>query len=140
MLDTFIRKSTEYLIQNRVIDEDDRDVYEYGFHNLYNNIIDVASIVIISVWLNQVPQTILYHISFVFLRNTAGGYHAKTHLQCFIISSAIWLTSLLAISKIGSPGVCISLAALSTSLIWLKGPVEHESSPMSLKKRRRMKV
>lgn len=63
MLEKIITKSTDYLIRNRVIEEDDRDVYEYGFHSLYNNIIDIASILVISIFLHQVPQTALYRSS-----------------------------------------------------------------------------
>ena len=140
MLDEFSRRSTDFLIRNRVIDEEDRDVYEYGFHSLYNNIIDIASLIIISIWLRQVRQTILYHVSFVILRNTAGGFHAKTHFRCFIVSTAMWLISLWGISNAAFPGICVGLAALSVSLVWAKAPIEHENSPLSVEKRKRMKI
>ncbi|MDR1541403.1 MAG: accessory gene regulator B family protein [Clostridiales bacterium] len=140
MLDILTSKSTDYLILNEVIAEDDRDVYEYGFHALYNNIIDISSIAIISVWLNQVPQTILYHISFIILRNIAGGFHAKTHLRCFIMSTVIWLLSLLAISMMALPLNCLGLAGVAVVLIWVKAPVEHDNSPLSAEKHRRMKL
>jgi accessory gene regulator B len=140
VLEKMIKKSTDYLIRNHVIDEDDRDVYEYGFHSLYNNIIDITSILIISVWLKQVPQTILYHISFVALRNTAGGFHAKTHFRCFIMSTSIWLLSLWGISHIAATEVCIALAGLSVFFVWLKAPIEHVNNPLSMKKRKHMKI
>lgn len=140
MLNKLISKSTDCLVRNHVVDEDDRDVYEYGFHTLFNNVIDISSIIVISLWLNQIPQTLLYHVSFVVLRNTAGGYHAKTHFRCFLMSTVIWLVSLWGISQVASPGVCIGLAAFSTSLIWGKAPIEHINSPLSTRKKKRLKT
>lgn len=140
MLEKLIDISTNYLIHNQVIDEDDRDVYEYGFHSLYNNIIDIVSIVIIALFFYSVPQTIVYHISFVLLRNTAGGYHTKTHLRCFIMSTTILLVSLFVITRVASPVLSIGLACLSTILIWVKAPIEHENNPMSKEKYHRMKI
>ena len=140
MLEKLITVSTNYLIHNQVIDEDDRDVYEYGFHTLYNNIIDIVSIVIIALLFNTVPQTIVYHVSFVLLRNTAGGYHTKTHLRCFTMSTTILITSLFVITWVTSPILSIGLACLSTILIWVKAPMEHENNPMSIGKYNRMKA
>jgi accessory gene regulator B len=139
-LDSLINASTDYLIRYKVIDPDDRDVYDYGFHALYNNIIDIISIVTISALLHQIPQTVIYHISFVILRNTAGGFHAKTRLRCFIMSTIIWLLSLWGISQTASPVICIGLAGISALLIWTKAPIEHVNSPLSEEKYRRMRA
>jgi len=140
MLDKLITESTNYLIYNQVIDEEHRDVYEYGFHILYINIIDIVSIAIIALLFGTVPQTIVYHVSFILLRNTAGGYHAKTHLRCFMISTAIFLMSLFIVSWVASPILSISLACLSALFIWAKAPVEHENNPMSMEKYNHMKI
>ena len=140
MLDKLITTSTNYLVRRQVINEDDRDIYEYGFHALYNNIIDISSIVIISLWLGQIPQSILYHLSFVAIRQSAGGFHAKTHLRCFVMSTAIWLFSLWGIFQTSSPAVCIALAGVSLILVWVKAPIEHENSPMDYDKFKHMKV
>lgn len=139
MLDKLINASTNYLVRREVIDEADRDVYEYGFHALYNNIIDITSIALISVWLNQVPQTVLYHVTFIVMRNTAGGFHAKTHLRCFILSTMVWLFSLWGISGTISPVICLVSAGLAVALYWAKAPLEHINSPLSAEKRKRMR-
>jgi len=140
VLEKLITISTNYLVHNQVIDEEDRDIYEYGFHSLYNNIIDIVSIVIIALSFNMVQQTVVYHISFILLRTTAGGYHTKTHLRCFIMSTTILLMSLFLIARITSPVISIGLSCLSTILIWVKAPIEHENNPMSKEKYNRMKT
>ena len=140
MLEKMIFASTDYLVRHQVIDKDDRDIYEYGFHALYNNIIDITSIVIIALWLNMLPQTIIYHIAFISLRNTAGGYHTTTHLRCFIMSTMIFLLSLFGIAQTASSIINIGLACLSVIIIWMKAPVEHMKNPLSIKKYERMKI
>lgn len=140
MLQTLITISTNYLVHKRVIDEDDRDIYEYGFHVAYNNIIDIVSIIIIALLFNTVPETIVYHVSFILLRSTAGGYHTKTHLRCFMMSTIIFIISLFLVTRITLPIISIGLACLSTILIWAKAPIEHENNPMSTGKFNRMKA
>lgn len=139
MLEALIQKSTNYLISHKVIEEEDREIYEYGFHALFNNIIDVFSIIIISVYFHQVPQTILYHITFVAMRNTAGGFHAKTHFRCFILSTSIWLLSLWGIAYTTQPATSICMSGISVFLVWLNAPIEHENNPLSGKKYNHMK-
>lgn len=138
MLSKLIDVSTDFLIRHQIIDPDDRDVYEYGFHALYNNIFDIASIIVIALLLHQVPQTLVYHIAFIPMRSSAGGYHTATHTQCFLASTAIWLLSLWGITLAG-PALPIGLAAFSCLLVWVKAPVEHENNPMSERKYKRMK-
>lgn len=140
MFEKFIIISTNYLVHRRVIDEEDRDIYEYGFHALYKNTLDIASIVIIALLFNKIPQMIVYHISFIALRNTAGGYHAKTHLRCFIMSTIHLLVSLIVITKVISSALSMGLACLSILLIWIKAPIEHENNPMCMGKHNRMKA
>lgn len=139
MLEKMINASTDYLVSHQVINEENRDIYEYGFHVLYNNLIDIISIVIIALCLNMMPEIIIYHVSFILLRNTAGGYHAKTHVHCFVLSTAILLVSLFIISQATSPVLSIGLACISVLLVWTKTPIEHENNPMSTKKQKRMK-
>lgn len=140
MLNKLIRRSVSYLLQNNVIDEEDIDIYEYGFYTLYNNIIDITSLIVISAWLNLLPQTILYHFSFILLRSTAGGFHAKSHLRCFVLSTTIWLISLWGILYFNSPIICFGLTGTSIIIVWLKAPIEHSHCPLSTEKYKRMKL
>jgi len=140
MLEKLVTRSVNYLLRNNAIFEEDRDIFLYGFHSLYSNILSITAILLISILLNQVQQTILYHISFILLRNTAGGFHAKTLLRCFVMSMIIWLLSLWCIQHIAKPLVCIWVAGAAKIIVWKTAPVEHENSPLNEFKRRRMKL
>jgi accessory gene regulator B len=139
MMDKLIFKSTEYLIHQKVIDEDDRDVYEYGFHSLYSNVINIICIISISLFLKMVPQVILYHIVFISLRSSAGGYHSSTYLRCFLVSTTVLLLSLFGMLHLKSSLLYIGFAFFSVIIIWMKAPVEHFNSPLGVKKRKRLK-
>ena len=140
MLNSLIQKSTDYLISHNIIEADDRDIYEYGFHSLYSNIIIFSVIGLTSIMIRQFPQTVIYHIAFILMRNNAGGYHAKTQLRCFFMSTIIWLLSLWMITNVSSTLASICFALFSTILIWAKAPIEHENNPMNEKKYIRMKI
>lgn len=136
MLDKLIVISTDYLIQKNVIDEDDRDVYEYGFHSIYSRVVNLTFVLVVSIWLNQLAQTIVYHIAFSIMRSVAGGFHANTRLKCFLISMSIWLSSLWAINNVVYP---VFLTLIPVLLVWVLAPVEHYNNPLSDKKRNKMK-
>lgn len=140
LLDKLIKSSTTYLINANAIKEDDRDIYEYGFHAFYSNVLDVVSIVILSIWLKQIPQTIVYHIAFVIMRSVAGGFHAKTRIRCFVISTFVWLISLWAINNFINTLSYLFLSGISVLIVWIFAPIEHYNSPLSESKYIKMKL
>ena len=138
-MDRLIRLSTDFLIDHGVIAPDDRDVYEYGFHAIYQNIFSLGVVVILAFLLRQVPQTLLFHIVFIPMKSVAGGYHATTRMRCFVISMVIWLASLGLIALVTlAPYVALIMSLTSCIIIWIIAPVEHENNPLSAKKRRLM--
>jgi len=139
MLEKLTKLSTESLINKHIVDADDRDVYEYGFHIFYSNVLLALFVGIISVILKQLPQTVVFYFVFILLRNTAGGYHANTQHRCFFISAIIWLLSLCIINQLTSGIIIIAMSAMSTFLIWIKAPIEHENNPLGDYGRTKMK-
>ena len=139
MIGRAARASANFLIRSNAVCESDREVCEYGFHALYNSIVDIASILAIAACAKMLPEAIAYHIAFVPMRNTAGGWHAKTRAACFAFSTAIFAASLWASSHLASSAASISLGLFSALLVWAASPIEHENSPLSRAKQARMK-
>jgi accessory gene regulator B len=131
--------SASWLVSSNAICEADWDVYKYGFHAMYNNIVDIASIAAIAHIAKMAPETIAYHIAFVPMRNTAGGWHAKTHLRCFALSTAMFAASLCGIAHTVPPYATAALGLFSAALVWASAPIEHENSPLKSEKRSHMK-
>jgi len=140
VLDSLIKVSVNYLVKQNVINDDDRDVYEYGFHSLYSNVFIFFVIGIGAILLNQFAQTIIYHAIFIVMRSVAGGYHARSQWCCFILSVLVWILSLFAIAYINFPIVSIALSLISMIIVWAKAPAVHENNPLSDSKRSKMKI
>lgn len=78
---------TNHLISNRIIDNDDFELYKYGFYILFSFFYFVLISIIFGLIFSNVFNMILFTIFFIPLRLYAGGYHAKTESKCLILSS-----------------------------------------------------
>ena len=127
-----IGKIVSFLMRNEAIEAEDQDVYEYGLYVILTDVMDIVATTIIAILLHIVPQTILYHVAFIPLRRTAGGYHASTPMRCFCLSITTWL---LAMWLIGMTAqftlISVVLAGISCFIVWRFAPVEHENNPLT---------
>lgn len=74
---------------------------------------------------------------FMFSRLFAGGFHANTYIQCFLISLSILSTGIILGSKIGLPlNLRTFLLVLSILLACIFAPVDHPNKPIINMKRR----
>lgn len=90
---------TKWLIDKRVIDSENQEIYQYGILILIMNIVDTMSILLIAFIFNNLIIGVFYLIGFCFLRKYAGGYHAKSIIGCYVMtvvfSIAIFIMSYL---------------------------------------------
>ena len=84
---------TEYIIktlkQNKILDSKDEAIVQYGLNGLLSTMFSFLTIFLIGLCCNCLMESIIFTISFFFLRIYAGGYHANTPLKCYGISLAI---------------------------------------------------
>ena len=126
-----IRFSTDFLIRRGAVDPADREVYEYGLHGIFTDALQYGVLLVVSLLIGRLPQTVAFHIAFIPLRGYAGGFHAKTQLRCFLLSTGLWLAALAAIDLLQTmraSAPCIAL--VSCVVIWLLAPVVHEANPI----------
>ena len=140
MIEKFARRIVGMLQAQGVVSEADGAVYEYGFHVLFNNVLDVLSIFVIGLLCGMLPQAALYHLAFIPLRLTAGGFHAKTHLRCFIFSTAVWLVSMFLIMQVPlGRFVPAGMALVSLAAVFRLAPISNPHNPLSEEKSARMR-
>ena len=126
-----IRYSTDSLIRRGAVDPADREVYEYGLHGVFTDALQYGVLLVVSLLLGRLPQTVAFHIAFIPLRGYAGGYHAKTQLRCFLLSTGLWLAALAVIDLLQGINVAsLCIALVSCVVIWLLAPVVHEANPI----------
>ena len=64
---------------------------EYGIEALYITFTKTFFVAIISILLGVIKEVLLILVFYNILRTTAFGMHAKTSLQCYIISSILFI-------------------------------------------------
>ena len=73
-----------------VITKDEAELCKYGLDSFIATFIEIATILILSIALNNFVETVLLFLTFIPLRVYAGGYHADTRLTCFIVSLVVY--------------------------------------------------
>lgn len=95
MIDKLSHKLAVSLHKKQVIeDEEDIELYHYGFFVLISEALFILSCIFVGVLLGMFLQSVIFCATFFVLRRFAGGYHAKTELKCQIVSILIFLISM----------------------------------------------
>ena len=91
---------TDYVIKKSMVDEADREVYEYGFViTLEVGLFLVASL-FIALKLYMVLEGIFFFVIFSPLRSYAGGLHLEKFWICFVLSCLTYITTLLVVKNL----------------------------------------
>lgn len=119
---------TDILWKQGILQDNDINKCNYGLDIFISSTLEVLSILIISLFINNFIETLLFFIAFIPLRIYAGGYHAKTRLKCFIISIVVYTLFTVTIAAIPEKyyGLSSSLLTLiSLTIILPNEPVIH---------------
>lgn len=113
--------------QNRFKAED-KELYRYGVQQGLNLALNILTTIIIGCFCDMIYPSILFLLSYMSLRSFCGGYHAKTHLQCYVYS-VIMITSILLIAKYFTFNILVYefLVLVSLVVIFLLAPVEDKN-------------
>lgn len=136
MLRKIAEYSTQLLIRNDVIREKQRAIYIYGFELFWSTFFGGFSILLLGSVLGYLDQAIFFLLFFLPIRTFAGGYHAKSYRNCFLITniiafSCIILTEILVEITLPRSWVFI-LDVLSLVYIWSYAPIVFKSHPMKI--------
>lgn len=122
--------------QNKFAPED-KEVYRYGIQQGLNLALNILTTIVIGALCGMVYPSILFLVCYMPLRSFCGGYHAKTHLRCYIYS-VIMITSILLVTKYAAFNIVLYeiLVLISLIIILLLAPVEDENKKLdSVEKR-----
>lgn len=77
---------TNKLQEYVTIPAEDRENYRYGVQQSLILLLNLFSTLVISILCGTIAECTVYLLVFIPLRSYAGGYHARTHAQCYICS------------------------------------------------------
>lgn len=119
---------TNILEQQNKFSAEDKEIYRYGVQQAFNIALNVLTTIIIAALCGMIFPGILFLLCYIPLRSFCGGYHAKTHLRCYIYS-VIMITGILLIAKHLTFNILSYeiLLAMSFIVILFLAPVEDKN-------------
>lgn len=121
----------DILEQQNKFAHEDKEVYRYGIQQGMNLALNILTTIVIGVLCRMLYQSLLFLVCYMPLRSFCGGYHAKTHLRCYIYS-VIMITSILLVAKYTAFNIVLYeiLVLISLIIILLLAPVEDENKKL----------
>ena len=121
----------EILEQQNKFTAEDKEIYRYGIQQGLNLALNILTTIIIGCLCGMLYPSILFLLSYMPLRSFCGGYHAKTHLRCYIYS-VIMITCILLVTKYFTFSTLVYefLTWISFIVILLLAPVEDQNKTL----------
>lgn len=143
MIERFAHTLTGYY-SNRVSFSDvQAEEVQYGFQLLLSTLINVALITIMSIVFKLFIESLFFTTSFISLRVTVGGYHAKSHRNCILINCVVYIAFVL-INRMIPPAylyLCsFACVIISSVIVWFYSPVEIKKKPIRAKQKERLRI
>ena len=85
-----------FFISQKVVPEEQREVYEYGFELSISSVIGILIVLAIGLVSGRFWESVVFYIVFCFTRLFTGEYHASTYLRCKLTFAGLLLAVLLA--------------------------------------------
>jgi accessory gene regulator B len=127
---------TESLIKAGAVPPEDSALYEFGIRQGIFLVINIATAVLIGLFLGMVWQCIIFLIAYNPVRTYAGGYHAGTSLICYLLSIPMILAVLSGIRMIPwNSYFCLIALIIAVIIIGILAPVEDRNKPLNERER-----
>ena len=131
MINKLSERIANRLISKKVIDSEEKEIYQYGMYYMLLSLNNVITILIIGDVLDMLWQCLLFTFSFMVIRTYAGGYHASTQRKCYLLTVSIIIATLLVIKYVEINNyICFMLLSVSSGIILMLSPVESKNKPL----------
>ena len=125
------------LTANGIIQDIDTDKCRYGLEIFISSILELTSILLISIFMNNFLETLLFFTAFIPLRIYAGGYHADTHLRCYMVSLGVYVlfTILMRTIPIYQYEIIVYIdISISSLIVLFLSPIKHNNKTLTPQK------
>lgn len=122
-------------VSSGVISKEDEENYYYGLQLLLSSLFNLAIIIGLSIFFRAPLAWIPFMLSFVPLRLTAGGFHAKTHWACIGSFCTVYACLLLLSIKLpyAAYGIGSTVVACgSLGIVCYLSPVAASNKPLTM--------
>lgn len=142
MVKSCAQNITSFLISNKTIEEEEYELYIYGFETLIAFIVNIAAILAVGAMFNKFIHTLLFLLCYCPIRQFSGGYHAENYKKCLFVFLSIYIIdiSILRLLMHNISNIVIIIITILCSLVAIKySPMEHRNNPLSDEEKKRYK-
>ncbi len=131
MLQRFAGWLAGRMLANQVIPEKNAGLVSFGIAQGLRSVMEILMILVTGFVLGMFWQSAIILVTFIPLRSYAGGYHAKTPVQCAVMTWLLFFCFLMWIKFVpGHVWLQISMILIAGVCIWICSPVQHENKPL----------
>ncbi|MGL4914320.1 MAG: accessory gene regulator ArgB-like protein [Romboutsia sp.] len=134
MIKSLSYKFTNILVNNDIIENEDFEIYRYGFETLIYFIVNIAVALFIGIIFDRFMHTIVFLSCYCTLRQFTGGYHARNYTECTLTFVVIYLITIFVSNNIDIDKykyLLILVMIICTIIIYKLAPLEHRNKPLS---------
>lgn len=132
---SYLSKSiTLFLLHNKIVDEEKRSVYEYGFEVMISTVIGFVLTFISGLIFDELLSSMIFYAMFVIVRQYTGGYHADSHLKCKSTMLGLCLLVIVGakyFTYVFSFAIHLTFLIVYLISVILFAPVEHINAPLT---------
>lgn len=133
---------SSYFIKKGDITEEEREIYDYYFEIMLSTVLNALFLIVCGIVFNNFINTILFMIGFVIFRTVSGGFHASSHMRCFLTLASVFFVLIIMLNFVSLRWInvlTIIFLLVSTLLIYFIAPVEHKNNPLDENTREKLK-
>lgn len=112
----------------------DRNIYLYGFELFWSTLGCIIFIITTACVIGYIQQAFIFIMCFFPIRTFAGGYHAKSYRNCFLLTNFIAFVIVVLsdmCQMVCSSKKCVLLLnIIAYAYIWLQAPVVFKEHPV----------
>ena len=134
MITRLSKKMASFFVCQKIIEAKNEEVYEYGMELLLSTFFNGLIAIVLSLITNTFWFSLVYLSTFVIMRKSAGGFHAKTHLGCcciLVIVQSIFIVFIKIVPSSTYFIVAICTIVFSFFINIMFAPLENENKPIS---------
>ena len=125
--------------QNGIIDKADEDIYNYGLQLILFTSLNFAVTSVTAIIVGRFRESTILLATFIPIQAYGGGYHAKTHLRCFLTMYIGWWMAIFIALPILNPTVATIASIFALVVIFVLAPVPHINVRMSVQHRTKLR-
>ncbi len=125
-------KIINIFIHKNLIAEEEKELYICGLEQIILYIVNIVTMIILGITFKLVLETILFILTYIYIRIYAGGYHCRTPLKCYIFSvlMLVVVISTLKGQALRNPLIITVISIISSIIILYLAPVEDKNKPL----------